>query len=386
MGESVRIGRIAGIDVGFNWSLLVIFWLITWSLAAARFPTEIGGYSTGEYWVAAAVTAVLFFGSLLLHELSHAIVARRAGVEVDGITLWLFGGVARFRGEAMNARSELRIAAAGPAMSIAIGIVLLSSVSLLQTSGISPLFIGSIRWLGFINIVLAIFNLIPGFPLDGGRMLRAFIWGKRKDRVSATRTAARAGRTFAYILIAIGIAEFAFAASLGGLWFVFLGWFLLGAAQAEETQTLVRAALREVDVADIMSSDPVTVPEDSTIARFMDSYALKHKFSTFPVVDVKGQPVGLISLSRVKNIEAQDREQRSVGEIACRLDDVATASPTDSALVVLERIEGCSDGRALVLSEGVLRGIVSPRDIQTALLGSKLSEQLPDSHTSRLAA
>lgn len=386
MGESVRIGRIAGIDVGFNWSLLVIFWLITWSLAAARFPAETAGYSPAEYWVAAAVTALLFFGSLLLHELSHAVVARRAGVEVEGITLWLFGGIARFRGEAMNAQSELRIAAAGPATSIAIGAVLLSAAVLLEPTAISALLIGALRWLGFINIVLAIFNLIPGFPLDGGRMLRAFVWGKRNDRVSATRTAARAGRTFAYILIALGIAQFAFAASLGGLWFVFLGWFLLGAAQAEEAQTLVRAALREVDVADVMSADPVTVPKETTIGGFIDSYALKHKFSTFPVVDEDRKPVGLITLSRVKDVDAQDRERRSVGEIACGLDDVATASPGESAMVVLERMESCSEGRALVLSNGALRGIVSPRDMQRALLGSDLEAQLPDRHSSKLAA
>ncbi len=264
MGQSVRIGRIAGIEVGFNWSLLVIFWLIAWSLAGARFPTQFPGYTSAAYWTAALVTAVLFFGSLLLHELAHAVVARRCGVAVDGITLWLFGGVARFRGEAMNARAELRIAAVGPGTSIVVGAVLLALSFGLAAAGTPPLVVGATRWLGIINLVLAVFNLVPGFPLDGGRVLRALIWKKRGDRVSATRTAARAGRIFAYVLIGLGIAEFALAASLGGLWFVFLGWFLLGAAQAEESQTLLRAALRDVRVQDAMSPDPATVPQDTT--------------------------------------------------------------------------------------------------------------------------
>lgn len=377
MGESVRIGRIFGIDVGFNWSLLVVFWLISWSLASARFPGQIPGYSTTEYWVAAGLTGLLFFGSLLLHELAHAIVARRSGVEVDGITLWLFGGVARFRGEAMTARSELRIAAVGPAVSLVLGAVVLAISAATDAVGMSPLVAGALRWLGFINIVLGVFNLIPGFPLDGGRVLRAFVWGKRGDRVSATRTAARGGRIFAFVLIGLGIAEFALAASLGGIWFVFLGWFLLGAAQAEETQTLVRAALRHVRVNDIMSTDPVTVPKDTSVTNFINSYALRHRFSTFPVVDNDGQPVGLVTLSRVKEVDPEDRDHRSVGDISCSLDDVATASPDEPVSEILERLESCSEGRALVVSDDHLAGIVSPRDIQTALLGTGMREELP---------
>lgn len=377
MGESVRIGRIFGIDVGFNWSLLVVFWLITWSLAAARFPVQIPGYSNSEYWIVAALTGFLFFASLLLHEISHAVVARRSGVQVDGITLWLFGGVARFRGEAMTARSEFRIAAVGPATSIVLGSVALGTSLAIDAIGVSPLIVGAVGWLGFINIVLAIFNLIPGFPLDGGRVLRAWIWGKRGDRVSATRTAARGGRIFAFLLIALGIAEFAYAASLGGIWFVFLGWFLLGAAQAEEMQTLVRAALRDIRVDDIMSSDPVTVPQDTSVADFIDLYALRHRFSSFPVVDAEGLPTGIVTLSHVKQVDAEDRERRSVGDIFCALDDVATASPDEPVSAILERLDGCSEGRALIMSNDHLSGIVSPRDIQRALLGRGMREEIP---------
>ncbi|MDQ4145308.1 MAG: site-2 protease family protein [Actinomycetota bacterium] len=377
MGESVRIGRVAGIEVGFNWSLLVVFWLIAWSLAAGSFPEQVPGYSSGAYWSAALLTALLFFGSLLLHELAHALVARRSGVEVEGITLWLFGGVARLRGEAMNAGVELRISAAGPATSIGVGGILLALSIPLDAVGAHPLVVGGARWLGVINIILAVFNLLPGFPLDGGRVLRALLWNKRGDRVSATRTAARAGRILAYVLIGLGIAEFALAASLGGLWFVFLGWFLLGAAQAEESQTLLRAALRDVRVQDVMSRDPVTVPEDTSVRQFIDSYALRHKFSTFPVVARSGQPVGLVTLSRVKQLPPEGRGRRRVHDVACALDEVATVAPEDLLVNVLERTEQCSEGRALVLDDGRLVGIVSPRDIQRAIVGAGLRGQAP---------
>lgn len=386
MGESVRIGRIAGINVGFNWSLLVIFWLITWSLASARFPAQIPGYTPTAYWIAAGITAVLFFGTLLLHELSHAVVARRSGVEVEGITLWLFGGIARFRGDAMNADSELRIAAVGPATSIVVGAAALGASFILDAAGAAALLVGAARWLGVINIILAVFNLIPGFPLDGGRVLRALIWKRKGDRLAATRIAGQAGRIFGYLLIALGIAEFAFAASLGGLWFVFLGWFLLGAAQAEQTQTLVRAALQGFRVKDVMSRDPVTVPEETSIARFIDAYAMTHKFSTFPVTDENGRAVGIVTLSRVKEVPRDDRETKSIADIACGLADVATVSPDEPLTAVLDRIEQCSEGRALVVGDGLLQGIVSPRDIQRVLLGTGLDEDLRQSHSSRPAA
>jgi Zn-dependent protease/predicted transcriptional regulator len=378
MEQSIRLGRVSGVEVGLNWSLLVVFWLLAWSLAAGRFPAQIPGYATVTYWVAGVTTAIIFFACLLAHEMGHAIMARRAGVKVEGITLWLFGGIARLRGEAMNPAAELRITAVGPAISLILAGAFALVAWALESMEASDLLVGVAGWLGFINAVLAGFNLVPAFPLDGGRVLRAILWRRKGDRLGATRTAARAGRIFAYGLIGLGIVEFAYAATFGGLWFVFLGWFLLGAAQSEESQTLLRGALRDVQVEDIMSPDPVAIPESSSVETVIDQYALSHRFTTFPLKDDAGSVAGLVTLSRVKAVPREERPRTPVREIACPMDEVATVRPNDPAVVVLERMQACSDGRALVMENDQLVGIVSPRDVQRALDRAGLrGEQAP---------
>ncbi|HEX6231281.1 MAG TPA: site-2 protease family protein [Actinomycetota bacterium] len=367
MERDIRLGRIAGIEVGLNWSLLVVFWLIAWSLASGVFPELYPGNETTAYWIAAVVAAVVFFGSLLAHELGHALLARRKGVTVDGITLWLFGGVARLRGETMDPGAELRITAIGPAISlVAAGLFALVALGLSALDA-PELVVGVPAWLAIINATLAVFNLLPAFPLDGGRVLRAWLWRRRNDRLSATRTAAAVGRAFGYGMIALGLLEFALVASISGLWFVFLGWFLLGAARAEESQTLLRAALRDVRAAHIMSPDPVSVPASLSVRSLIDEYAMARRFTSYPVEDDGGSVVGLVTLARVKAVPPGARDRTTVGEIACPLEDVATVSPDDPAVRLLERMQECEDGRALVFDGGRLVGIVSPRDVQRAL-------------------
>lgn len=344
-----------------------MFWLVAWSLAAARFPTQFPGYATGIYWIAGVATAIVFFASLLAHELSHALVARRAGVKVEGVTLWLFGGVARFRGEAMTPGAELRIAAVGPVVSLLLAGAFALLAFSLDSAGVPDLTVGTVAWLGFINAILAIFNLVPAFPLDGGRVLRAVLWSRSKDRLAATKSAALAGRAFAYLLIGFGIVQFAFAAALGGLWFAFLGWFLLGAAQAEESQSLLRGALKDVKVKDIMSPDPVTISESITVESFIDEYAMRHRFSTFPVKNESGDVVGLVTMGRIKQVPQEERSKINIRRVACPLEEVGVAGADEPAVAVLERMQACSDGRALVLEDNRLRGIVSPRDVQRAL-------------------
>ncbi len=366
--QDIRLGRIAGIRVGMNWSVLVVFWLITWSLAGERFPHQYPGRPPAAYWAAGLATALLFFASLLAHEMGHALVARRAGAAVEGITLWLFGGVASIRGESTDPRAELRFTVVGPLVSLGLAGTFALVALALGASGAPDLSVGASWWLAIINAVLAGFNLVPAFPLDGGRALRAVLWRRRRDRVSATRTAAAAGRAFGYLLIAAGLLEFALVLSLGGLWFVFLGWFLLGAARAEESSVLLRAALRHVRVADIMSRDPVAVPAGTTVAEFIEDFAMAHRFTTFPVRDPAGSVVGLVTLSRIKEVPRDRRATTSVGEVACPLAEVPTAAPGDPAVVLLERMrEDRADGRALVLEDGRLAGIVSPRDVRRAL-------------------
>ncbi len=367
MERDIRLGKIAGVEVGLNWSLLVIFWLIAWSLASGVFPELYPGQETASYWIAAVVAAIVFFGSLLAHELGHALLARRKGVKVDGITLWLFGGVARMRGETMDPGAELRITAIGPAISL-VAAAIFGLIGLgLSALDASELVVGVPAWLAIINAALAVFNLLPAFPLDGGRVLRAWLWRRRDDRVSATRTAAAVGRAFGYGMIALGLLEFALVASIGGLWFVFLGWFLLGAARAEESQTLLRAALRDVRAGQIMSADPILLPASLSVRSFIEDHAMSQRFTSFPVEDEGGRVVGLVTLARVKAVPVEARDRTTLGEIACPLEQVATASPDDPAVRLLERMQECEDGRALVFEDGRVVGIVSPRDVQRAL-------------------
>ncbi len=377
MNESFRLGRIAGVAVGFNWSLLVIFWLITWSLAAYEFPDAHPGHPDASYWAAAILTAVVFFGCLLAHELGHAVMARRLGMRVEGITLWLFGGVAKLGGEATTPEADLRVGAVGPAISLAaagaFGLVALT----LDRTGASGLVVAVPAWLARINLILAVFNLVPAYPLDGGRVLRALLWRRHGDRLRATAAAARAGRTFAYLLIGLGLVDFAAGASAGGLWFVFLGWFLLAAARAEEASVVARELLGGMRVRDVMSPDPVVAPAAITVAELLDRYALRHRFSAFPLVDDGGGLVGLLTLSRLKGVPPARRHLTTAASVACPLSEVPLADPDEAVVDLLERMAGCADGRALVLDGGRLVGIVSPTDIARILQAASLREPEP---------
>lgn len=367
MTESIRLGRIAGIAVGFNWSVLVIFWLITWSLAVGEFPQANPGETDTSYWVAALLTGLVFFASLLAHELGHALVARRLGMQVEGITLWLFGGVAKLGGEAATARAELQVGVIGPAVSVAAAAVFGLVALALDGFGASGLVVAVPAWLARINLILAVFNLVPAYPLDGGRVLRGLLWARHGNKLRATATAARAGRTFAYFLIGLGLVDFAAGASAGGLWFVFLGWFLFAAARAEEEGVMTRELLGGLRVRDIMSSDPVVAPASITVAELVERYALSHRFSAFPLVDDDGRPVALVTLGRVKTVPAARRHETIAASLACPLEEVPMAGPDDPLVDLLERMATSADGRALVFEHGRLVGIVSPTDVARIL-------------------
>jgi len=266
MHEHVRLGQIAGVTVGFNWSVLAIFALVTLGLALGQFPMVYPGRTTAAYAVAGLIAGAVFLLSLLAHEIAHAIVARRNGVDVEGITLWMLGGVARLQGEPSTPAAELRIAGAGPAVSLALAAGFALVGALLRAIGSEGLPLGVCMWLATINLVLAVFNLIPAAPLDGGRLLRAALWRLRGDRVSAAITASRAGRRFGWLLVALGLVQFLMV-GVGGLWLMLLGWFITTAATAEEQQVELGGALAGVRVADVMSADPVAVPAGITVDR-----------------------------------------------------------------------------------------------------------------------
>jgi Zn-dependent protease/CBS domain-containing protein len=367
VNDSVHLGRLAGIRVGAHWSLLVVFALIAWSLAVGLLPGAAPHQPAAAYWAVALVTAVLFFASLLAHEMAHALLARRLGLEIEGITLWLFGGVAKFKADAAGPGPELRIAVVGPATSLALAALFVAASWALGAGGAPALVTAAAGWLGLINALLGAFNMLPAFPLDGGRVLRALLWMRWKQLPRATVAAARAGRALAFLLIGGGLVAFFLGDLLNGVWFVFLGWFLLAAARAEEEGTVARDALAGLRVADVMSPDPNVAPGWITVDELIRSYLLTHRHSTYPIRSFDGELQGLVTLAQVKLVPPERRAATRVADVAYPLSEVVTASPSEPLVDLVGRLGRGGGGRALVFDQGQLVGIVSPTDVARAL-------------------
>src|SRR2546430_242096 len=369
MNENLSLGRIAGIHVGLNWSLLVIAALIAWSLATGILPSAAPGQTSSAYWTAGVVSAFVYLASLLAHELAHSVVAMRRGVRVEGITLWLFGGVSRFSSESSSPGAQAWITFVGPLTSLLLGVVFfLASVAIGGGAHHPGLLAATLSWLGFINILLGVFNLLPAFPLDGGRILQSLIWLRTRDRLRATRIAARIGMAFAFLFIAYGlITLFAAGSLIGGIWAAFLGWVLPSAARAGEAGGPSPQALAGVKVADVMTPDPVQAPDDISVEEALHGYVLTSRHSTFPTHDPGGRLSGLLTLAALKKVAPDARAATLIKEITCPLDQVTTASPADPVTNLLGASDGCSEGRTLVVDNGRLVGIISPSDISRLL-------------------
>jgi Zn-dependent protease/CBS domain-containing protein len=361
--DSFTIGRIAGISVGVNWSWLIVFALITWTLATSIFPSTNPGLADGAYVAMALIAALLFFTSLLLHEYGHALQARRDGMEIEGITLWLFGGVAKFRGMFPSAGAEFRIAIAGPLVSLALGLLFLGVPMLL---GLPATVDGVLFWLGSINIALLVFNLLPALPLDGGRVLRSILWYARGEFVSATRLAAGIGRGFGYILVAAGVALIVFASPVTGIWLAFVGWFLLQAAGAEDRYVAAREALGGLRVRDVMARDPVTAPAGITLGEFMDDVAWSRPYTTYPVTE-NGEVVGLLQFRRVAEVPRAEWDSRTVRDCMIPRDEVPVVEQDDELVLAAGEVAEHEVNRALVLDAGRLVGLLSVTDVARAL-------------------
>jgi Zn-dependent protease/CBS domain-containing protein len=365
---SIRLGRIAHIEVGLHWSVLVIMLLFSWSLADATLPDLAPGSSTAAYWVVALVAVVLLFSSLLAHELAHSVVAERRGVTVDGITLWLLGGVSQLHGDAETPDDELRIAAAGPLTSFVLAAGFGLAALAVSAAGGPELAVAALGWLGVINAVLALFNLVPGAPLDGGRLLHAAVWRRSGDRGYATVVATRAGGRVGYVLIGLGVLLLLFG-DLSAAWFVLLGWFLLAASRAEATHALLHGALARVRARDVMTADPVVVPGDLSVDRLVDEWFLHHDCSAFPVTGPDGHVAGLVTLAAVKAAGRDRWSELSVLEVADPLPTITRCAPGDLLGEVLERMPRTArgGGRILVFDDDALVGIISPTDVQRTI-------------------
>ncbi|SDK49168.1 site-2 protease family protein [Nonomuraea jiangxiensis] len=368
MRSSISLGRIAGVQVGLNISVVVIVAILVFGLAFGRFPLVFPGRSWVVYLLAGVVAAVLFMASLLAHELAHAIMARREGVGVSRITLWLLGGVAELQGEPRSPGADFRIAVVGPATSLAAGAVF-AVVALLTSATLGPgLLAGMFAYLAGVNVLLAVFNLIPAAPLDGGRVLRAALWARWRDRARAAIAAARAGRGFGYMLIALGFVQVVTGRSFDGLWLALIGLFLVNAASAEEQHTRLGSALHGVRVGDVMSRHPVVAHPDETVADLVERVVMRRRLSTYPLTGEDGSFLGLVTLNRVRHVDPALRDVTRVRDIACPPAEVPQARPDEPLTDLLARMQGSADGRAVVLDpEGRLIGLLTPSDISRAV-------------------
>jgi len=362
MTSSIRLGRIAGIEIGINWSWLVVFALVVWMLGVHVFPAQVTGLADSTYLVMAVVAAILFFASVLAHELGHAIQARREGMEIDGITLWLFGGVAKFKGMFPSAGAEFRIAIAGPLVSLLVGLVFLGLAAFV---GLPDAVMGVVAWLGAINIILLVFNMLPALPLDGGRVLRSILWHFRSDFASATSLSANIGRGFGFLFIALGLLAFFQGAGIGGIWMAFIGWFLLTAASAEARYLSVRQALGGLRVRDLMVRDPATVPPTLTLGQFMDDVVWSRRYTSYPVVE-GDRPLGLLRFRQVAEVPRSEWDSRPVRDCMIGRDDVLVVDERDEVIDVLPELSE-EGGRALVLDGDRLVGFLSITDVARAL-------------------
>jgi Zn-dependent protease/CBS domain-containing protein len=364
MRQSIRLGRVAGIPIGLNGGALIILALLAYGLAFGRLPAQAPGHGPVAYFMAGLIAAVLFLASVLVHELGHALVATRYGVQVESITLWLLGGVAQLKSEPRTPKAEFRVAAVGPATSFVIGLGFGVVAAVLDAINVDSLVVAVPMYLALTNLVLAVFNLVPAAPLDGGRVLRAVVWRVTGDPVRSAIVAARAGRIFGFVLIAIGVLQILMRGVVDGLWWVVLGWFLVHAASSEEQRAQLSRDLHGVSVGSVMTPDPVTADPRSTIAEFIDTMVLNRPFSTYPLVDAAGRLTGLATLNRIRSVPPQNRASVWLADVACPPDEVPVARPDEPLVDALPRLNGCADGRLVVVdSGGRVIGIVSPRDI-----------------------
>lgn len=360
MRSHIKLGRIAGIEIGLHYSWFIIAFLIAFSLAA-HFQQVRHDWSTAEIWGAAIITSILFFVALLLHELAHSIVAKSRGLSVRAITLFALGGVSQIETEAPDAKSEFWIAIVGPLTSFVIGVILIAIARALgwtlANDAVNP--VGAVLgWLGYINLLLAVFNMIPGFPLDGGRVLRSIIWWINKKPVKSTKIAAQIGQVVAVLFIVYGLFRFFVGANFGGLWLALIGWFLLDAARSSYLQVGILAGLRGYRVRDLMESNCAAVDGYLSVRDFVDHYLL-HSGSRCFVVMQDHHVAGIVTPGDTKRVSREEWEQNSVQSIMRPLSQMRTVPPDMPAVKALELMARENLNQLAVMSEGELQGIFS---------------------------
>ncbi len=366
MRKKIELIKIFNIPIKLDLSWFIIVAFIAWTLASGYFPAKYPELDKSIYWIMGLFSALLLFVSVLLHELSHSLVARKYNIPIKGITLFIFGGVAEMTEEPPNAISEIKMAAAGPICSGILALLFfVTSKFLISFLPVIPL-IGIFKYCVFINIAIMIFNLLPGFPLDGGRILRAIIWNYTGDIKKATRTTSSIGSSLGVFLIIFGFFNIFAGNFIGGLWLAFIGIFLKGAAETGYQQLLTGEVLQGIKISEIMTRDLVTIDDSITLDKLVDDYFLKYRYNSYPVVS-NGILLGIVSIHDVKEIPREDWNKIKVSKILDSKIIKLCVSPDEDATSAMSKMVREGIGRVLVLDNGKVVGIVSRKDLMQIL-------------------
>ncbi len=364
-GKSINLIKVFGFQVKVDISWIIIAALVTWSLAVGFFPHYLEGLRPMDYWILAIIGALGLFFSIIFHEFWHSVVARKMGVPIRGITLFVFGGVAEMEEDPKTPKSEFLIAIAGPLASLFLALVFYLLFGLTAKMDLTPGITSVFMYLALINLILAIFNLIPAFPMDGGRILRAILWHLKKDLRWATQTAANMGSIFGFVLMGLGLLNIFIGNLIGGLWYFIIGMFIRFVAQNSYRQLMVRNALGGETVKSLMKK-PVFVPGDISLGDLVEDYIYKHHFKMFPVKEGDSLK-GCITTRQVGEIEKQNWPDIMVREITRQCSPDNTVGPDEDVVKVLGKMNQTGMSRMMVVENGELRGVISLKDIMAYL-------------------
>ncbi len=373
-GKRYTLFHVFGFEIRADLSWLVIAVLVTWSLAAGAFPYYFAHLGPVAWWTMGVVGALGLFASIILHELAHSLMARRHGLEVGGITLWIFGGVSETSEEPGDPRTELKIAIVGPLTSLVLGGVFWGLELAGGALGVTDAVTGVLGYLALINVILAVFNMIPAFPLDGGRVFRAFLWGRRDDLMSATRTASRVGSGFGIALMVLGAVSFFTGNLIGGVWWVLIGLFVRGAARSSYQQLLTTRTLAGAPVSRIMERPPAPVADDTSLARFVDEHVYASGSQLIPV-SRDARLVGYVDVERVRTIPQGEWAAHTVAELTEQLSPESTIDSGTDAAEALKRLQAGGRHSLLVTEDGEIEGVVSLDDLRRYLTRKAEFEQ-----------
>jgi len=362
MKRSVQVASVLGIPIKINYSWLIVFGLVVFTLAKGYFPFEVPGLAEVSYWLMAIAASLLLFTSLLLHELSHSAVAIKNDLPIRGITLFVFGGVAQMEREPQDPKTEFKMAIAGPICSLVIALIFFAITNLLYFLRAPMAVIVVTDYLMLLNIGVAIFNLIPGFPLDGGRVLRATLWAYFKDMKKATRIASNFGKAFAYLLMAFGILNLFSTSFINGIWLIFIGLFLLEAAETSYQQVAMKNILSGIRVRDIMTKDVVVVDASEKLDKLVHDDFFRYRFTSFPVIE-HNSLIGLLTLHNVRDVEREKWTNTTAKDAMIPLSRAILTHPDVEIMDALTKMATSGVGRLIVVQDHSILGILSQRDV-----------------------